>query len=65
MACPFCGCSNGFSGSPGYEPGDDDFARAHRAAALLKELAESVGAMTDEEREETRTLLGDLYPTAP
>lgn len=59
MACPFCGCFNGFSGSPGYEPGDDDFANAKRAAELLARAAD--GDLTDDERTETRGIVRDLY----
>lgn len=59
MACPFCGCFNGYSGSPGYEPGDDDFARSKRAVELLALAA--AGDATDDDRAEMRGIVNDAY----
>jgi hypothetical protein len=59
MACPFCGHFGGYAGSPGYEPGDDDYAQAKRAAELLASAVE--GEMTAIERDEARGIVRDLY----
>ena len=59
MACPFCGCFNGIGNSHGYEPGDDDFAQAKRAAELFARAVEQ--DITDEERDEMRGIVRDMY----
>jgi hypothetical protein len=64
MACPFCGHFGGYAGSPGYEPGDDDYAQAKRAAELLARVADwrhADDTFDEAEREEIRGMVRGLF----